>query len=60
MTCLFTIISEYKGGTYVHQVSAADPADAFAVWADQMTRDTILSADEKDAVSGGGSIFIVG
>jgi hypothetical protein len=47
MTCLFTIISEYKGGTYVHQVAAADPADAFAVWADQMTRDTILSADEK-------------
>ncbi|MFZ4633268.1 MAG: hypothetical protein ACOYNO_03570 [Saprospiraceae bacterium] len=47
MTCLFTIISEYKGGTYVHQVSAAGPVDAFAVWAEQMSGDTIFTADEK-------------
>lgn len=33
---LFTIIMEYRGGTYIARVTAADPESALKRWADQI------------------------
>ena len=33
---LFTIIMEYRGGTYIAQVAAADPESALQQWAAQI------------------------
>ena len=33
---LFTIIMEYRGGTYIAQVTAEDPESAVKQWADQV------------------------
>ena len=33
---LFTIIMEYRGGTYIAQVDAANPETALEQWADQI------------------------
>lgn len=47
MSHLFTIICEYKGGTYTKQVKAEDPAQAFEQWADMFSKEGFLAASEK-------------
>jgi len=47
MTHLFTLLCEFRGGTYTRQVSAPDPRTAFARWADVFCEDPILSASEQ-------------
>jgi len=36
---LFTFVSEFRGTTYVSQVSASDEHDAVRVWADTLRRE---------------------
>lgn len=52
MAHFFTIICEYKGGTYTHQLHAESPVRAFAQWADHFAKEDILSAAEKMEFAG--------
>lgn len=47
MTYLFTIICEYKGGTYTKQLSAEGPIQAFELWAGIFKSEDVLTATEK-------------
>lgn len=47
MIHLFTLICEYKGGTYTRQLDAESPIQAFALWAEQFAQDEILPHDER-------------
>lgn len=47
MAYAFTIICEYKGGTYTKQLSADDPVHAFEQWAGIFSKEDILTAPEK-------------
>jgi hypothetical protein len=47
MTYLFTIICEYKGGTYTKQLSAESPVQAFEHWAGIFKSEDVLTASEK-------------
>lgn len=44
---IFTIICEYKGGTYIKQLDAADPVQAFGQWAEQFSREDVLTPPER-------------
>lgn len=52
MDVLFTIICEYKGGTYTKQVHAGNAAEAFSRWAEQFSREAVLSPVEKKQFAG--------
>lgn len=47
MAHLFTIVCEYKGGTYTKQLSAESPVQAFQRWADIFPGEDVLTAHEK-------------
>lgn len=47
MTHLFTIICEYKGGTYTKQLSAENPVRAFEQWAQIFITEAFLTTPEK-------------
>jgi len=47
MAHLFTIICEYKGGTYSKQLVAGSPVQAFEQWTIIFKSEDILSATEK-------------
>jgi len=47
MAYLFTIISEYKGGTYTKQLGAESPVQAFEQWAAIFKTEDFLSASQK-------------
>ena len=47
MTYLFTIICEYKGGTYTKQLGAKNPVQAFEQWAGIFKSEDVLTASEK-------------
>lgn len=49
----FTVICEYKGGTYVKQLDAAGPVQAFGQWAEQFSReDDVLTSEERQLFTG--------
>lgn len=49
----FTVICEYKGGTYVKQLDAAGPVQAFGQWAEQFSReDDVLTSEERQLFAG--------
>ena len=52
MATLFTIVCEFKGGTYTKQLQTESPVQAFARWADLFSEEDILTAAEKKAFSG--------
>ncbi|MEZ4963773.1 MAG: hypothetical protein R2791_00915 [Saprospiraceae bacterium] len=45
---LFTIICEFRGGTFTRQMSAKDPVRAFEQWAAHFQHDNVLSPAEKE------------
>lgn len=51
----FTMVCDFRGGTYISQVTAHDPRDAIAVWAALLRRDrpleeaSVLVAQAVDA-----------
>ena len=47
MAYLFTIICEYKGGTYTKQLSAESPVQSFEQWAAIFKSEDVLTASEK-------------
>ena len=47
MTYLFTIICEYKGGTYTKQLGAESPVQAFEHWAGIFKSEEVLNSSEK-------------
>ena len=47
MAHLFTIICEYKGGTYTRQLGAESPVQAFKQWAAIFQTEDFLTASEK-------------
>lgn len=47
MTYLFTIICQYKGGTYTKQLVAESPVQAFEQWTIIFKSEDVLSATEK-------------
>ena len=47
MSHLFTIICEYKGGTYTKQLRAGNPVQAFEQWADIFSNEDCLTLTEK-------------
>ena len=47
MAHFFTIICQYKGGTYTKQLSAGDPVGAFEQWAGMFGKEDILTTSEK-------------
>lgn len=47
MDVLFTIICEYKGGTYTKQVRAGNATDAFLHWAELFRQEAVLTPKEK-------------
>ncbi len=47
MTHLFTIVCEYKGGTYTRQLTAESPVRAFERWAGLFGEEDFLTAPEK-------------
>ena len=49
---LFTLICEYKGGTYTTQLPASDPTQAFALWAEQFSREEVLTPPERHLFAG--------
>ncbi|MCK6690852.1 MAG: hypothetical protein L6Q97_01985 [Thermoanaerobaculia bacterium] len=52
MTHRFTVICEYKGGTYVKQLDAAGPVQAFGLWAEQFNREDVLTPPERQLFAG--------
>lgn len=52
MAHLFTIICEYKGGTYTQQLRSESPIGAFTQWADLFVQEDVLSAPEKKDFTG--------
>ena len=42
---LFTVLCEFRGGTYVSQVRASDEQHAFKAWADVLRRDRPMGAE---------------
>lgn len=48
----FTVICEYKGGTYVKQLDAAGPVQAFGLWAEQFSREDLLTPPERQLFAG--------
>lgn len=51
MAHLFTIVCEYKGGTYTKQLRAESPMLAFDQWADIFSMEDFLTASEKKEFS---------
>jgi hypothetical protein len=47
---LFTVLCEFRGGTYVSQVRALDEQHAFMAWADALRRDRPMG-DEVDKIA---------
>ena len=47
MAYLFTIICEYKGGTYTKQLRAESPFQAFEQWAEIFKTEDFLTVSEK-------------
>lgn len=47
MAYLFTIICEYKGGTYTKQLGAESPVQAFERWAAIFQTEDVLTVSEK-------------
>ena len=52
MAHLFTIICEYKGGTYTQQVHGENPVEAFTQWAEGFVKEDVLPAPEKKDFAG--------
>ncbi|MBK6930739.1 MAG: hypothetical protein IPH12_07620 [Saprospirales bacterium] len=48
----FTVICEYKGGTYVKQLDAAGPVQAFGQWAEQFSQEEALTPGERQLFAG--------
>lgn len=44
---LFTLILEYRGGTYASQVAAASPTKALRAWADKLDGQAVQSLGRK-------------
>lgn len=44
---LFTLICEYKDGTYTRQSDAESPTQAFALWAEQFAQAEVLTPAEQ-------------
>lgn len=42
---LFTILCEFRGGTYVSQIRASNEQHAFEAWADVLRRDQPMGAE---------------
>jgi hypothetical protein len=49
----FTIIVEYRGGTYISQVEARTPAEALCCWAKGVSPSLIVSGGQEARNSGG-------
>jgi hypothetical protein len=47
MTHLFTIICQYRGGTYTRQLTAESPAAAFHQWAGAFQQEGFLLPEEQ-------------
>lgn len=47
MSYLFTIICEYKGGTYTKQLTAEHPVQAFEQWTEAFVQEGVLNTSEK-------------
>ena len=47
MAHFFTIICEYKGGTYTEQLRAEHPVHAFELWAEKFKNEQVLTQVEK-------------
>ena len=50
---LYTVILDYKGGTYIAQVSADSPAAALPIWLSQIKNDALAEWEitRKDLIS---------
>lgn len=50
---LYTIVFDFRGGTYVSQVAAADPASALAAWVKATNSQHLreLSESERDILA---------